>query len=84
MTKEAREKEAKSSVRWTVEFDKVPKPSKVSFQLWEDFVEWLKCQNIMTIVDFESSMKTKHETSEDGKHAKENDENEIHVVKEKR
>ena len=62
---------------WTVEFDEVPKPSKVSFKLWEDFVEWLKYQNIMMIVDFELSIKTKYKISEDGKHAKENDENKI-------
>ena len=32
LTKEAREIESKSSIKWMINFDEVPKPSKKSFQ----------------------------------------------------
>ena len=75
VTKEAREREVKSSVLWKIDFDEVPKPSKASFKMWEECVEWLTHQEIITIVDFESSMTTRFEISEDAKCIKENAEN---------
>ena len=52
-TKEARKIEEKSSIEQKVEFNKVQKRSKNSFELQREFVVWIKVQEIMTIVDFE-------------------------------
>ena len=40
-TKEARYDEEQSSVLWKIQFKKVPKPSKKSYELWHSFVDQL-------------------------------------------
>ena len=41
------------SIEQKIEFDKFPKILKKSFEIWREFVVWIKTQEIMTIVDFE-------------------------------
>jgi len=64
-TKEMREHYSQSCVKWTMEFEKVPKPSKKSYQIWEEFIKWLKEQKIQTIVDFEPWIQTNLQISPD-------------------
>ena len=45
--------EDKSSIESKIEFDEVPKPLKKSFELWREFVVWIKAQEIMIIFNFE-------------------------------
>ena len=49
----------------------VPKPSKKSFETWKTFVEWIKEQEIVKTVDFESKIENRHEATKDGTHLKE-------------
>ena len=71
LTKEARVEEEKSSILWMIEFEEVPKPSKKSFTAWNNFVRWIVTQDITTIVDFESKMKTKYEMAMNGQYIRE-------------
>ena len=55
ITKEAREVFNKSTVKWKIKFDIVPKPYERLIKEWHSFVNWLKSQNLeTTIVDFSS------------------------------
>ena len=49
---------------WKFELDGVPKPLNKSFALWDEFAEWLMCQIVEIIVDFEPHIKTKRKISE--------------------
>ena len=69
-TKEAREDDMISCVRWKVEFESVPRPSKKLFQLWRDFVEWLLQKKIETIVDFGTEIETIYQISDDRQYIK--------------
>ena len=74
-TKEMREREMKSCVEWKFEYDKVPKPSAKSYEIWDKFMEWLSNQKIATIVDFEPWVTTKYQISTDGEYIKEQSKN---------
>ena len=77
LTREAREEEAKSSIEWMIEFDAVPRPSKKSFQIWNNFVGWIVSQEIMTVVDFESKIRTRYEISKNGQYFREHQKDKI-------
>ena len=42
ITKEIKEKEARSCIEWKIMFDIVPKLSTKSYWIWEEYVKWLK------------------------------------------
>ena len=71
MTKEAREKDAKSLIKWMIKFDDIPKASNKLFDLWSSFVEWIASQEIVTIVNFESYIKTRYEMLKNGQYFRE-------------
>jgi len=71
LTKEARFNEEKSSIRWMINFEEVPKPTTKSFSTWKNFVEWMVTQNIITIVDFEAKIKTRYEMANNGQYFRE-------------
>ena len=77
LTREAREEEAKSSIEWMIEFDDVPRLLKKSFQLWRNFVGWIVSQEITTLVDFESKIRTRYEISRNGQYFRENQKGKI-------
>ena len=43
----------RSCIRWKINFAEVRNPSKATIEEWQKYVEWLSCQNIQTIFDFE-------------------------------
>ena len=69
-TKEARYDEDKSYVIWRKKFEDVPKPSKKSYQLWYNFVDWLVNKKIETIVDFENEIDTVYKITRDKQYIK--------------
>ena len=64
-TKEFRNASDKSSVIWNVSFEEVPKPHKRLLEIWMKFLQWLKMQQINTIIDFKKKMSTKYQVSND-------------------
>jgi len=66
-TKEARYDEDKSCVMWKTNFENVPKLSKKSYQLWNNFVDWLVNKRIETIVDFDNEIDTVYKITRDKK-----------------
>ena len=86
VTKEARVANATSSIMWNVKFDVGPRPQIRFLETLSDFVEWIKIQQISTIVDFGNDVKTKYEVTDDLKHVKCNVDNEsyMHGAKEAR
>ena len=77
MTKEMREKEATSCIEWKIDYEKVPKPSAKSYEIWIEYTKWLQEQKIMIIVDFEPWIQTKYEISVDTEYIREKRQNEI-------
>ena len=75
-TKEYRNMFEKSSVRWKVSFNVVPKPRKRLIEIWTEFLKWLKNQQIETIIDFQQSISTKFFISNDLKYVKVKEDNE--------
>ena len=69
-TRELREVNESSSIRWKVKFECVRKPHKRLIEEWEKFVCWLENQEIDTIIDFDNKISTKYEVSADKKYVK--------------
>ena len=65
--KKARYDEDKSCVMWKTNFENVPKPSKKSYQLWNNFVDQLVNKRIKTIVDFDNEIDTVYKIIRDKK-----------------
>ena len=51
-TKEARDDNKISCIRWKIDFDSIPRLLKKSFQLWREFAEQLLQKKIKIIVNF--------------------------------
>jgi len=75
-TKEYKNVFEKSSVRWKVSFDVVPKPCKRLIETWTEFLKWLKEQQIETIIDFQQSISIKFLVSNDLKYVQVKEDNE--------
>jgi hypothetical protein len=71
ITKEARESLERSSVLWKIKFDEVKKPNTKLIEKWKNFTEWLKTQQIETIIDFDKFINTKYKISNDRQYVKE-------------
>ena len=74
--KEIRGKEVRSCVEWKFKLKRVPKPSKKSYGIWEQYVKWLKEQKIITILDFEPWVQIRYVISSDKECLKEKKKNE--------
>ena len=66
-----------SSMRWNIDFPIVPKPSKKSISIWEDFLDWLLGKQGATICDFNDKCKSKIQASSDDNYVKVMKEEEI-------
>lgn len=53
----------------------MPKPSKRTSELWDEFAMWLKEKNVITICDFNKMRNSQYLISSDRKDAKEIKEN---------
>ena len=69
-TKEAREVCEKSSIIWKVQFEEVRKPHKRLIEVWYGFVQWIKEQQIKTVVDFYQHCSTRYEITNDDDHVR--------------
>ena len=64
--------EATSSLKWNINFLKMPKPSKKSFQIWSDFIEWMFQQSIVTGNDFDYLLEWEYQISNDAQFLRNN------------
>ena len=69
-TWEAIECRESSYVIWKCQFEIVPKPSRKSYELWNNFMDWLLEKQIEMIVDFENKIETVYEMSSNGVYVK--------------
>ena len=74
-TKELREWSLVSSIKWNVEFEEVIKPHKRLVEEWQKFINWLRNQEVDTLIDCISRIETKYEISADKRYVKINEEN---------
>ena len=58
-TKAYRQFDCRSCLKWKIPFPKMPKPSKKSRELWNDFIKWMKDSEIKTLCDFNEYCESK-------------------------
>ena len=59
----------KSVIRWKFKFYKVPPTSNKTRSIWNDYLQWLKQQNVQTKVDFYNHCEYQHYISIDKRYA---------------
>ena len=62
---------ALSCLKQKIVFPVMPKPSKKTRELWNDFIKWLKEKNVITICNFSKMCESKYQISNDRKYVKE-------------
>jgi len=57
--------EASSCLKWNIAFPQMPRPSKKSFHIWSEFIEWMFQQSIKTVNDFDHLTEWEYQVSDD-------------------